>query len=193
MGKRWIYRKLVMKKNQILILFLLFLSFQLKAQKYFTRSGVTQFEASEKAFEPIEAINNTTTVILDIANGSILSQVFIAGFQFKNALMQEHFNENYMDTYQYPKATFKGNLINLSLENLNAVERFELSGTLSVRGIEKSIETKVNVKNKNNQIYISGMFFVSPQDFQIKIPSIVRDKVAKQIQINIDYELIEKK
>lgn len=183
----------MMKKNQILILFLLFLSFQLKAQKYFTRSGVTQFEASEKAFEPIEAINNTTTVILDIANGSILSQVFIAGFQFKNALMQEHFNENYMDTYQYPKATFKGNLINLSLENLNAVERFELSGTLSVRGIEKSIETKVNVKNKNNQIYISGMFFVSPQDFQIKIPSIVRDKIAKQIQINIDYELIEKK
>ncbi len=183
----------MMKKNQVLILFFLFLSFQLSAQKYFTRSGITEFEASEKAFEPVEAINNTTTVILDTANGSIVSQVFIAGFQFKNALMQEHFNENYMDTYQYPKATFKGNLINPSLENLNAVERFELSGTLSVRGIEKSIETTVNVKKENNRIYVSGMFFVSPQDFQIKIPSIVRDKIAKQIQINIDYELIEKK
>ena len=193
MGKWWIYRKLMMKKNQILILFFLFLSFQLSAQKYFTRSGITEFEASEKAFEPVEAINNTTTVILDTSNGVIVSQVFIAGFQFKNALMQEHFNENYMDTHQYPKATFKGNLINFSLENLNANEGFELRGTLSVRGIEKIIETTLNVKEVNNRIYVSGMFFVSPQDFQIKIPSIVRDKIAKQIQINIDYELIEKK
>ena len=183
----------MMKKNQILILFFLFLSFQLSAQKYFTRSGVTEFEASEKAFEPVEAINNTTTVILDTSNGAIVSQVFIAGFQFKNALMQEHFNENYMDTHQYPKATFKGNLINFSLENLNANEGFELRGTLSVKGIEKSIETTLNVKEVNNRIYVSGMFFASPQDFQIKIPSIVRDKIAKQIQINIDYELIEKK
>ena len=192
MGKRWLYRKLVMKKNQILILFFLFFSFQLSAQKYFTRSGVTEFEASEKAFEPVEAINNTTTVILDTTNGLIVSQVFIAGFQFKNALMQEHFNENYMETHQYPKATFKGNLINFSLENLNANEGFELRGTLSVRGIEKIIETTLNVKEVNNRIYVSGMFFVSPQDFQIKIPSIVKDKIAKQIQININYELIEK-
>ena len=180
-------------KNQNLILFFLLLSFQLSAQKYFTRSGVTQFEASEKAFEAVEAINNTTTVILDTTNGLIVSQVFIAGFQFKNALMQEHFNENYMDTHQYPKATFKGNLINFSLENLNAVEGFKLSGTLSVRGIEKSIETTVYAKEENNRIYVSGMFFVSPQDFKIKIPSIVRDKIANQIQIKIDYELFEKK
>ena len=193
MGEYWIHRKLEMMKNQILFLFILLLSFQLSAQKYFTRSGVTQFEASEKALEPVEAINNSTTVILDTANGSIVSQVFIAGFQFKNALMQEHFNENYMDTHQYPKATFKGNFIDFSLENLNADKNFELRGTLTVRGIEKSIETTVNVKEENNRIYVSGMFFVSPQDFKIKIPSIVRDKIAKQIQIKIDYELIEKK
>ena len=59
-------------KNQILFLFILLLSFQLSAQKYFTRSGITEFEASEKAFEPVEAINNTTTVILDTANGAIV-------------------------------------------------------------------------------------------------------------------------
>ena len=65
----------------------------------------------------------------------IVSQVFIAGFQFKNALMQEHFNENYMDTHQYPKATFKGNLKNFSLENLNSNERFKLSGILFLFGV----------------------------------------------------------
>ena len=102
-------------KNQIFLPFFLLLSFQLSAQKYFTRSGITQFEASEKAFEPVEAMNNSTTVILDTPNGSIVSQVFIAGFQFKNALMQEHFNENYVESDKYPKATFSPTLKALAL------------------------------------------------------------------------------
>ena len=179
-------------KKIALILFLL-ISFSTFAQKYFTKTGNTQFKASVEAFEPVEATNNSTTAIININSGEIASLLFVKAFNFRVALMQEHFNENYMDTHQYPKATFKGNLKNFSLENLNSDERFELSGTISVRGIEKSIETTVNVKEENNRIYVSGMFFVSPQDFKIKIPSIVRDKIANQIQIKIDYELFEKK
>ena len=182
-----------MKTTKILIIFCVLLSLQLHAQKYFTRSGITQFEASEKAFEPIEAINTSTTVILDANNGNIVSQVFMAGFQFKNALMQEHFNENYMDSYQYPKATFKGKLDNFSIVSLNANNSYYLNGVLTVKGFEKNIQTTVDVKVENDQIFISGSFFVSAKDFNIKIPSIVRDKIANQIQINIDYELIEKK
>ena len=182
-----------MKKNTFLIAFCFLVSLQLHAQKYFTRSGITQFEASEKAFEPIEAINSSTTVILDTNNGNIVSQVFMAGFQFKNALMQEHFNENYMDSYQYPKATFKGKLDNFSIVSLNANNSYDLNGVLTVKGFEKNIQTTVSVKVENNRIFILGSFFVSAKDFNIKIPSIVRDKIANQIQINIDYELIEKK
>ena len=169
------------------------MSLQLRAQKYFTRSGITQFGASEKAFEPIEAINNSTTVILDTNNGNIASQVFMAGFQFRNALMQEHFNENYMDSYQYPKATFKGNLDNFSIVSLNANNSYDLNGVLTIKGIKKNIQTTISVKVENNRIVISGSFYVSANDFDIKIPSIVRDKIAKQIEISINYELIEKK
>ena len=182
-----------MKKHTFLIAFCFLVSLQLHSQKYFTRSGITQFEASEKAFEPIEAINSSTTVILDTNNGNIVSQVFMAGFQFKNALMQEHFNENYMDSYQYPKATFKGKLDNFSIVSLNANNSYDLNGVLTVKGFEKNIQTTVSVKVENNRIFILGSFFVSAKDFNIKIPSIVRDKIANQIQINIDYELIEKK
>lgn len=182
-----------MKTTNILIIFCFLLSLKLHAQKYFTRSGITQFEASEKTFEPIEALNITTTVILDANNGNIVSQVFMAGFQFKNALMQEHFNENYMDSYQYPKATFKGKLDNFSIVSLNANNSYDLNGVLTVKGFEKNIQTTVDVKVENDQIFISGSFYVSAKDFNIKIPSIVRDKIANQIQINIDYELIEKK
>ena len=183
----------MMKTTKILIIFCVLLSLQLHAQKYFTRSGITQFEASEKAFEPIEAINTSTTVILDANTGNIVSQVFMAGFQFNNALMQEHFNENYMDSYQYPKATFKGNLDGFSMANLNTNNTFDLNGVLAIKGLEKNIQTSVTVREQDNRMFVSGVFFVSPEDFDITIPSIVRDKIAKQIQINIDYELIEKK
>ena len=179
--------------KNIYLLFLCISFTGISQEKYLTKSGVLNFEASVEAFEEIKASNSNVTAIFNAANGQIAALALVKGFRFKNALMEEHFNENYMDTHQYPKATFKGNLINFSLENLNAVEGFELSGTLSVRGIEKSIETTVYAKEENNRIYVSGMFFVSPQDFKIKIPSIVRDKIANQIQIKIDYELIEKK
>ena len=182
-----------MTTNRILIVLCFLLSLQLHAQKYYTRSGSTQFEGSEKAFEPIAATNTSTTVILDTRSGNIVSQVFMAGFQFKNALMQEHFNENYMDSYQYPKATFKGNLDGFSMANLNTNNTFDLNGVLAIKGLEKNIQTSVTVREQDNRMFVSGVFFVSPEDFDITIPSIVRDKIAKQIQINIDYELIEKK
>ena len=182
-----------MKKHTFLIAFCFLVSLQLHSQKYFTRSGITQFEASEKAFEPIEAINSSTTVLLDTNNGNIVSQVFMTGFQFKNALMQEHFNENYMYSYQYPKATFKGKLDNFSIISLNANNSYDLNGVLTIKGIKKNIQTTISVKVENNRILISGSFYVSANDFDIKIPSIVRDKIAKQIEISINYELIEKK
>lgn len=180
-------------KNAIVIIIGLLMSLPLDAQKYFTRTGITQFEASEKAFEPVEATNKSTTAILNTNTGAVAAQVFMAGFQFKNALMQEHFNENYMDSYQYPKATFKGKLDNFSIVSLNANNSYDLNGVLTIKGINKNIQTTVSVKVENNRIFISGSCYVNANDFDIKIPSIVQDKIAKQIEISIAYELIEKK
>lgn len=163
------------------------------AQKYFTRTGTTQFKASEAAFEPVEAINNSTTAILNVKTGQVAAQVFIAAFEFENALMQEHFNENYMDSHQYPKAILQGKLKNFSKKKLKSNSSFDLEGTLTIKGIEKEVQTKVDVKEKNNRLYVTTNFWVKPEDFAIKIPAIVRDKIAQQIQISIVYELIEKK
>lgn len=179
-------------KNTILIISFL-VSLQLHAQKYFTRTGITKFEASEKAFEPVKATNKSTTAIIDTKKGVVVAQVFMTGFQFKNALMQEHFNENYMDTHQYPKAIFKGKLKDFSLSKLGDTSSFNLDGTLTIKGKEREIKTIVTIQKLKKKLNLSGSFFVNPDDFDIKIPSIVRDKIAKQIQISIDYELIEKK
>ena len=180
-------------KNAIVIIIGLLMTLHLNAQKYFTRTGMTQFKASEEAFEPVEAINKSTTAIFDANTGQVAAQVFIAAFQFDNDLMQEHFNENYMDSHQYPKAIFKGELKDFSKNKLTSDSSFDLDGTLTIKGIEKEIHTKVYLKEENNRLYVTTNFLVKPEDFDISIPSIVRDKIAKQIQISIAYELIEKK
>lgn len=180
-------------KRTNLIIIILFTSIVCNAQKYYTRSGVTEFNASEKAFEPVVAINNSTTAIFDINTGEVVGQVFIALFEFKNALMQEHFNENYMESSSYPKAIFKGKIDNFSKDRLKTVSEFDLVGILTVRGKEKKISTKVLVKEINKKLIITSNFMVKPEDFYIKIPSIVQEKIANQIQISIKYELVEKK
>lgn len=180
-------------KNAIVIIVGLLVSLQVNAQKYFTRTGITQFEAYEKAFEPVEATNKSTTAILNTTTGAVAAQVFMAGFQFKNALMQEHFNENYMDSHKYPKATLKGQLEDFSKDRMTTDSSFTLNGVLSIKGIEKEIQTEVFLNEENDRIYITTRFSVRPEDFDIKIPSLVRDKIAKEIKISAEYELVEKK
>lgn len=177
------------------IIFIVFIVLSVPAhgQKYFTRSGITEFEASEKAFEPIEAVNESTTAILDVSSGVIASQVFMAGFQFKNALMQEHFNENYMESNEYPKATFKGKLDNFSLDNLKSNESIPLTGILTIKGVEQKIQTAVSIAQDKKGLSLTGMFSVNPEDFDIEIPVIVQEKIADMVHINLNYELVEKK
>ena len=103
----------------LLCLLLLVSVSSLQAQKYITKTGNTSFKASVETFEPVEATNESTTAVLNSENGEIAALLFIKAFQFKVALMQEHFNENYMDSYQFPKATFKGKLVNFSTESLS--------------------------------------------------------------------------
>jgi polyisoprenoid-binding protein YceI len=180
-----------MKKT--LIIAIVLLSQTIVAQKYFTRTGTTHFKASIEAFEAVEAINNSSTAIIKTSTGDFAVQLFISAFKFDVALMQEHFNENYMDSDQFPKATFRGKLEGFSLENLTSEKEYPLKGTLSVRGIKKEINTTALICLKNNKIELVANFSVQPQDFGIKIPSIVRKKIAEHINVTIDYELAEKK
>ena len=180
-----------MKKLLFLIVF--FCSVSLFSQKYFTRSGNTNFKASVEAFEPVEATNSSTTVILKTDTGDIAAQLFINAFQFKVALMQEHFNENYMDSNKFPKAIFRGKLNDFHCKNGIDKKEYKLTGTLTVRGVKKEIETTAKVSLENGKIKLMSNFVVEPKDFKIDIPSIVRKKIADKINVTLNYELVEKK
>ena len=168
-------------KKIALILFLL-ISFSTFAQKYFTKTGNTQFKASVEAFEPVEATNKSTTAIININSGEIASLLFVKAFNFRVALMQEHFNENYMDSSTFPKATFKGSISNFNFSNISSTEKKHLlKGILTVRGVEKEIETLATFSKKENKLLMEASFGVKPEDFNIKIPKIVSSKIAGKV------------
>lgn len=177
---------------RIFILFLI-ISQTICAQKYYTRTGLTEFKASINAFEPVEAINNSSSIILKINTGDIAALIPINAFKFKVTLMQEHFNENYMDSYKFPKATFKGKIKNFDKENFASKEKHLVQGVLTIRGISKNINTWAKISKKNDYIIIESNFSVKPENFGIKIPSVVRKKIADKINISLNYELKEKK
>jgi len=174
---------------RFLFLFLL-ISQTIFSQKYFTRTGSTEFKASIDAFEPVEAINKSSSVILKTTTGDIAALIPVKAFHFKVALMQEHFNENYMESDQFPKAIFKGSIKNL---DLNSTKEHLIKGILTIKGVAKEIETWAKIIKSDNKITLTSNFAIKPQDFNIKIPSIVRKKIAKKINISLNYELTEKK
>ncbi len=113
--------------KKIITFCFLLVSISVFSQKYFTRSGNTNFKASVEAFEVVEAKNNSTTVILKTDTGDIAAQLFINAFQFKVALMQEHFNENYMGSDKYPKAIFRGKIADFNLATVTPKKKYKLS------------------------------------------------------------------
>ena len=174
-----------------LLLTLLLISQSIFAQKYFTRTGSTEFKASVQAFEPVEATNNSTSVILT-NDGQIAAQLFVSAFQFRLALMQEHFNENYMDSAEFPKATFKGKLEDITISELENSKEVLIKGVLTIRGVEKKIETKGILSKIGDKIKLVSKLVVLPSDFNIEIPSLIRRKIAREITINLSYDFTEK-
>ena len=182
-----------LKYFPLIFLVLLIFSQSILSQKYFTRTGNTEFKASIDAFEPVEAKNKSTTVVLNTENGDIAALLLIKAFQFRVSLMQEHFNENYMDSDTYPKATFSGKITDFNISEVDYEKNYIIKGILTIRNIAKNIEAIGKLKKTDSKILISSSFIVTPEDFNIKIPSIVRKKIAKTVTINFNYELSEKK
>tara|TARA_Y100000385_G_scaffold258040_1_gene285703 strand:+ start:700 stop:1236 length:537 start_codon:yes stop_codon:yes gene_type:complete len=159
--------------------------------KYLTKSGVLNFEASVETFEEIKAANSNVTAIFNASNGEFAALALVKGFRFKNALMEEHFNENYAESDEFPKAIFKGKLSDFSLETIQ--NTYTINGTLSFHGRTQPIQNvSVEVVATENAFHFKGSFVIAPNDFDIEIPNIVRSKIADRVTVVFDFELIKK-
>ncbi|GAB1858210.1 hypothetical protein MHTCC0001_30470 [Flavobacteriaceae bacterium MHTCC 0001] len=178
----------------LLCLCLLFVGISFSQEKYIDKNGTIVFEASEKLFEEVKATNTSTTAIYNIKTNEIAALALMKGFRFKNSLMEEHFNENYIESDTYPKAIFKGKLVDFNAEEgLNAITKdVKIKGVLELHGKQKDIETIVTLQKVDDIISLIGTFSVTPADFDIEIPKIVRNKIAKVVIVNLDFKLVKK-
>ncbi|WP_282080256.1 YceI family protein [Aquimarina algiphila] len=177
-------------KNLIIFILLLTTSFVVSQEKYITKKGIIKFEASVPSFEEVKAKNSTVTAILNADNGEFAALALMKGFRFKNALMEEHFNENYVESDHYPKATFKGKLIDFDKNNFKG--KYSIKGILTLHGKSKDLVVTGTLNKENNIISISSSFKTKPEDFNIKIPGIVSKKIAKDILVSLNFDLQKK-
>lgn len=174
-----------------ILLSILFLSYNLVAQdKILTKTGTISFEASVPAFEEVKAKNTGVSCVLNTKTGEIASLALMKGFKFKIALMEEHFNENYVESTKFPKATFKGKIENFDYSKVSAtVQNYNLKGTLEIHGKTKEISVVAAIKKTKEGLEINSNFTVNSDDFDIEIPSVVSKKVSKKVKVSLDFLL----
>ena len=168
------------------------LSTQVNAQRYFTKSGKINFDATSKGSpENIVAVNRTVTCVLDTKTGAFQFAVLIKGFSFERALMEEHFNENYLESSKFPKAEFRGSVVNNSSINYekDGSANVTVAGKLTIHGVTKDVETPGVLQIKNGKIVASAKFSVVLADYSVAIPTVVSDKVAKIAKIEVECSL----
>jgi len=137
--------------------------------------------------ENIEAVNNEAACALDAKTGAIQFAVPIKSFKFAKALMQEHFNENYMESDKLPKATFKGNITEPAKVDFTRDGNYNITvtGDLTIHGITRKISTPGTIIVKGGIVSANSKFMVKPGDYNISIPSLVRDNIAETIEVSV--------
>lgn len=161
--------------------------------KYMTKSGSMSFEASQPSFEPIEATHSAVSALLNADTGELAVLALVRGFRFPLALMEEHFNENYIESHQYPKTSFRGSILNFDSNALsNQPRTVQLTGELSMHGVTKPISVSATITQSDEQITLTSSFSVKTSDFGIKIPSLVRKQIDENVQVEVSLPLQRK-
>ncbi|SEK50235.1 YceI-like domain-containing protein [Aquimarina amphilecti] len=175
--------------NKIIVLLFLLtsvMSSDIKSDQIITRQGQVSF-FSYTSVENIEAKNNQVLSIIDLSKNEIAISMLMNAFIFKKSLMHEHFNESYIESDLYPKATFQGEIIDFD-PSAEGVQTKFVKGTLTIRNIAKEIEIKTDIDKIDGKYLITGDFEVVVKDFEIKIPPILRPNIAEVISIKFRFE-----
>ncbi len=174
--------------------FLLMGALHAEAQKYFSKTGSIDF-LSKAPLEKIEGVNKSVACLLDSKSGAIDVIVQIKSFVFDRQLLQEHFNENYMESEKFPKANFKGIITNLSAINFSKDGDYDaqVAGKLTIHGVTKDTKFAGKINVKGGKVTIKANTSVLLADYNIAIPGAVKDKISKDVKVNVNMQLEEKK
>jgi hypothetical protein len=154
------------------------------SQRYTTRNGFVGFY-SKTALEDIKAENNQVFAIIEPGTKKLAFSLLLKGFVFPKELMQEHFNENYVESDKYPKANFTGAYTGDADLSKDGVYKVMVKGDLNLHNTTKAVEAPATLEVKAGHLIGSAEFKVRPEDFNISIPSLVRDKIDKEMTVRV--------
>ncbi|MFN8240504.1 MAG: YceI family protein [Bacteroidales bacterium] len=180
----------ILVKTSLVVLLLesgLFISTALGQSRFTLSSGTITFYSSA----PVEDIKAETTVIssvIDLDKSSVVFTVPVIGFRFSKRLMQQHFNEQYMESEKYPLATFSGTLSDTGFDKLTKgdVVKTRVNGLLTIKGISKDINVEVELRYGNDVITGHSRMMVRLADYSIKIPRMLIKNIAEEVEVTID-------
>ncbi len=176
-----------MNKLRLFVLLSLFKIGDILGQQFIARQGQVTF-FSYASVENIEAKNNQVLSILDFDKKEIAATMLMRAFVFKKDLMHEHFNESYIESDIFPKATFEGTLLE-GLENAGPQTQL-IKGKVTIHGITKEIEIKTTIQKTPNSYNLTGEFNLPVHDFNIKIPPILSNNIAKIVLVKFNFQYL---
>ena len=169
--------------NKLITFILIFFVTNIYSQRFITNEAEISF-FSEAPIEDISAKNNKVSAVYDAETKQLVFQLNISDFIFPKSLMQEHFNENYLESEKFPKASFSGNI-----DELNKVSI--ATGILKIHGESNEVEVKGGLVKSNDSVMIDAAFTIQLKDYNIKIPKIVMYNIAEEIEVTIKAKLKE--
>jgi len=158
----------------------------LSHKKMITRSGEIKFDATiPGATDEVIGTNKTVSSIFDKTTGELVVQAMVKSFKFKTPLMEEHFNENYMESDKLPKASFKGKVVNYD----SKTGSYDVEGDLTIHGVTNKVKTRVTIANDGGKLIISGAFNVKLADYKLEVPALAKKTLSETAKITLKLPL----
>jgi hypothetical protein len=173
-----------MKKFLLLSIYLLCV-LPVKGQLYSCKEGTVSF-FSEAPLENIDAINKNINSFLNLTTDEVVFLVPVRGFKFDKDLMEEHFNEKYIESDKYPTATFRGKINEKGEAAKPGIHNVTVTGKLTMHGVEREITVPGNIITAEDTIKIRSLFDVSLKDYKITVPKLVFQNIAETVTVKVN-------
>lgn len=163
------------------------IGFSQSQKQIIAKQGQVSF-FSYTSVENIEAINNQAQSIVNLADGEIAVRMLLRAFVFKKALMEEHFNESYVESDIYPKVILEGKILDFDASLTDEVQTKLIKGKMSLHGVTRDVEIKVDINNTGGNYIFTGEFEAGVKDYNIKVPPLLAGNIAKTIKVKFRFE-----
>jgi len=176
-----------MKTILIIIFITGFINHDLFGQRYIARDGYIRF-FSEAPLENIEAVNQKGLSIFESSSSDVAFTIPIVQFEFEKKLMQQHFNENYLESEKYPNATFKGAINGFT--DTSGDQDLSAVGEMTIHGVTREIKVSGKGVKEGNKIIFEASFPIDLAEYKIKIPKVVLYNIAEVVDVSIRFEYV---